>query len=665
MMWSLQKLGWCVFLGVTTVALASCNGEGAMGSANRDCVGDDCPSAPGCASEPCDAPHAGCAVDSDGDGFGEGCAQGPDCDDGDPVQTGKEVCDGRDNDCDGVVDNGTSTSCASCQRNCTSVRFGVGTERPFSVDGDHAIDVAQDDRGAVTLGQRTGSEGVIWIANSAEGTVSRFRTDAPHQETGRFLVGDSNDPAGPLPAARPRLTMDPSRTSVNLLGDVYVGNREWIAYAEDGSRRSRAPSPTMGSVVRISSRGARCPDTNGDGTITTSTDGRYLPWGQDDCVLWFTDLQPFGLTRIRSIAAQDIEGPTGDLQQFVWVGGYDSNLIAKLDGVTGEVLFVTESPVRPYGFAFDGSGNLWISTRASQEIGRVDTMRCVDEGSCSGAACTDDSCIKQRIAAPITPYGITVDFKQRVWIGGQNALRYDPSLPPASRWSQGYLSGSGPGGVGISVHGIAADAQGWIWGAQIARGVVRINADNPAQFATVGGTPGFGNKGIAIDGTGNVWSIAQDSALVITPGAGLNDATVETNVANTIVGAYTYSDMTGVQQRLVTRPRGTYQQVVERCTEGRWGDFRWVAETPDRTSIRFRIRTAASRDALGAARFIGLASTPPDAPPVSLSDALSEAGADDAPFLEIEATLLVNQLGAIASDTPRLVSFEVSSDGCP
>jgi formylglycine-generating enzyme required for sulfatase activity len=51
-------------------------------------------------------PGTGCR-DGDGDLYGEGCALGPDCDDSDgsvsPAAT--ERCDGRDNDCDGAIDD--------------------------------------------------------------------------------------------------------------------------------------------------------------------------------------------------------------------------------------------------------------------------------------------------------------------------------------------------------------------------------------------------------------------------------------------------------------------------------------------------------------------------------------------------------------------------------
>ncbi|MBD3415205.1 MAG: hypothetical protein GF421_12355 [Candidatus Aminicenantes bacterium] len=54
-------------------------------------------------------------IDNDGDGYGEGCAAGPDCDDTDPsVNPGaEEICgDGIDNNCDGQIDEGCGTLAA-------------------------------------------------------------------------------------------------------------------------------------------------------------------------------------------------------------------------------------------------------------------------------------------------------------------------------------------------------------------------------------------------------------------------------------------------------------------------------------------------------------------------------------------------------------------------
>jgi hypothetical protein len=63
------------------------------------------------------APVGGvCCIDGDGDGYGVGVGcRGADCDDNDPMRTGMstETCNGRDDDCDGMIDEGCTCTPAA------------------------------------------------------------------------------------------------------------------------------------------------------------------------------------------------------------------------------------------------------------------------------------------------------------------------------------------------------------------------------------------------------------------------------------------------------------------------------------------------------------------------------------------------------------------------
>ncbi len=83
----------------------------------RDCpvwsVSRPCP--PGLACDGGQCTEAVECIDRDGDGFGRGCEPGNDCDDGDINQRpgSTEICNGRDDDCDGRIDDAcTGQLCA-------------------------------------------------------------------------------------------------------------------------------------------------------------------------------------------------------------------------------------------------------------------------------------------------------------------------------------------------------------------------------------------------------------------------------------------------------------------------------------------------------------------------------------------------------------------------
>lgn len=188
----------------------------------------------------------------------------------------------------------------------------------------------------------------IWIANSPEGTVSKIDTMSG-QELGRYYTGPSNG------------SDDPSRTSVNLTGDVAVTNRS-------------------GSITKISAVEERCVDANGNGVIDTSTGMADIrPWGQDECVVWHVDLPSDG-GESNTAGPRPTAWDAGSEQDAcnvdddrLWVGWYDFDLVQghfyRLDGQDGSIIdevIVPDWPrgfdrYGPYGGAIDGAGNFWVS----------------------------------------------------------------------------------------------------------------------------------------------------------------------------------------------------------------------------------------------------------------------------------------------------------------
>jgi hypothetical protein len=512
-------------------------------------------------------------------------------------------------------------------------------ERGFSLGGERntssGVLVGPDGSITIEVDQFAAAGKFIWIANTGQGSLSKVDTTTL-AEVGRYYTGPNGQ------------GNDPSRTSVNSFGDIYVGNR------------------SAGSVTKILTAGADCPDTNNDGNRRSSTGADdLLPWGADDCVAWTRQLCQGCL--IRAVAAQESTA-SGRARSVVWVGGFNNNTVWKLDGESGEVLLTTQSPVRPYGFALDKAGNLWISGPnwgfdAEQTFfGRIDTNRCVDDASCNVAVCDGegqaDSCVKQRIQLDYQPYGITVDFKQRVWVGGSQVLRYDPSAPAGSRTARAGYAGF--------THGIAADDKGFIWGAVQGSGLYRVDAENPSSNVLVSGTEGTASKGVAVDLDGKVWSVnfiqGSANALVIEPGAGLNDGRVAGTVSN-FVTPYTYSDMTGSQLRFYWR------QVFEQCPRDKfvittWQKLYWDIETPERSSVSLRVRGANDRATLAQAPWIEVATIPNATSPFDLEPLLTAQRLQNADFIEVEAQLSLLREPDQVNQPPRIKALNVTKH-CP
>ncbi len=348
------------------------------------------------------------------------------------------------------------------------------------------------------MGGGGGMLSYIWIANSSQGTVSKINTQTMVEE-GRYVV-------------RPDGSGSPSRTSVSLSGDVGVASRN-------------------GGVTKIYGNVADCQESNGMPGIQTATDAAYLPWDQDECVAWHT---PLAYTSNRPMAWAQGEWNNSTCRydnEKLWtsgVGGGSPTQVLLLDGETGVIeqtinLAEVSSSIGLYGGAVDGNGNFW-GIENSVRLYRVDRGDFTYEVW----------------PGPGTGYGIAVDAQGRPWFcGGGVAHRFDPG-------PQTWQSMAG-GGIG----GCMTDGQGTLWHSRYSDAMLVGIDTETLQIVEQIQLPSYAH-GISIDFQGNVWAVgfASSVAYRVDPIA----QTIDT--FDQLVGAYTYSDMTGFALSSVGTPSG-------------------------------------------------------------------------------------------------------------
>ena len=360
----------------------------------------------------------------------------------------------------------------------------------------------------------------IWIANSSQGTVSKINTMTGIEE-GRY---DS------LPAAGG----NPSRTSVNLLGDVAVSNRD------------------PGGVTKIAASVDDCVDKNNNGMIETSTGPNdVLPWDQDECVLWHTPTptNSYGNGPRPTAWEGGKFGEGGDNcgvdpNPRLWIGFKANNsdgVFWRLDGETGALLDEVNfgywgSSYGPYGGAVNANGDLvatGLNTDPSIHID-ADTLVLTNLGN-PGSNCK---------------YGMALDQNGDLWVGhcfGEGVSFYSFQT---DQWT------TIPNAGGTRVNGVQADRNGNVWGAGSSPcRLVQIDVDSKQYINNNIPLPGGCSSpwGVSVDVEGYVWIVDMGSQNAYK----VHPDTYQTEITVTgLVGPYTYSDMTGAGLNLVVNPPG-------------------------------------------------------------------------------------------------------------
>ncbi|HLA08353.1 MAG TPA: hypothetical protein VJ022_12970, partial [Anaerolineales bacterium] len=213
----------------------------------------------------------------------------------------------------------------------------------------------------------------INVAASGRGTVVRSNT-----ETGEIVGEYRTAPDG--------YGLNPSRTTVDLFGNVWIANRDEVGEIDGVPHGSAVKIGLIVGGTRVDETGSpnsdggylappfgynTCVDRDGDGLIRTSkglsdildwpditdgpggTDG-LVQDAEDECILIYQRLPDAEQARHVSV----------DADNNVWVGGYPFvyRMFYKLDGATGAILDSFDARdygCGGYGGLVDGNGILW------------------------------------------------------------------------------------------------------------------------------------------------------------------------------------------------------------------------------------------------------------------------------------------------------------------
>jgi len=410
-----------------------------------------------------------------------------------------EICNGRDDDCDGSFDEGFDP------RTCTTWT----TDADF--DHGNLNNVVHSVPDQLQLDDRTRPFNFIWVAVSTKGTTVKINTD-----TGQILGEYRTAPEGQ--------PTDPSRTTVDLNGNVWNTNRAGHSVVHIGLLENN-----------------QCVDRNGNGVIDTSaglndirrwrnaggidSDGG-VDTAEDECILHYVLVRAWGTRHVAVTKDND-----------VWVSGYGSTNTGAfdlIDGDTGAIVRSEGVGYGGYGGLIDGNGVIWSAGR--NHLLRWDTSKPLSgPNGQNWRVYFHDS------------YGLCIDSQGNVWnttLEQNGILKFAPDGTFIAKYSHGYQY----------AQGCVVDRNDDVWVAHVLWGSPTVgHIKNNGRFVGYVGVSS-GPTGVAVDAAGKIWSTNYNTgnASRIDPNAGPIGADgvtrvglVDYNTPSLGGNLYNYSDMTG------------------------------------------------------------------------------------------------------------------------
>ena len=466
----------------------------------------------------------------------------------------------------------------------------TAASRTYTVDADFdegvmsGVNHDAPNSNQLQLSESTTTEPFMYVAHTDNGILLKMDTSTGRQ-VARYRTQRTADCTIAGCNASPDFTWYPSRTAVDLNGDVWVANRAF---------------GNQGTITKIANNRGDCIDRNGNGTIETSSDAdndgavEIIPTEffeqNDECII--KSIPVAGIDHL--LRALAIDGD-GDL----WVGTYQHGPAAyEIDGVTGALKRTIPLSTSAYGFVV--RGNFLYHASLGQAVERIDLTPGADLSGPPGRV----------VIAGFPNYGIAVASNGITWFGDYNGgVRRCSFDAPAGCSHHG----------GDQHYGIGVDGDDDVWAAGPFTN--RVEKYSPAGVL-LGHSVTGGNiqpYGVAIGHDGNPWIAGWRGVARLDKGAthGAPGAGVSLYSTAYIPGQpagvnspfnYTYSDFTGFQARNVTVKQGTWTVVHDGGTAGTpWGKVTWNQEpqgsTPAGTLIKAEVRSADNPGDLGALAF--------------------------------------------------------------
>jgi streptogramin lyase len=397
----------------------------------------------------------------------------------------------------------------------------------------------------------------IWVPNSNEGTVSKVDTRTG-RELGRYRTG-------------PQSGANPSRTTVDLKGNCWVGNRQTATAVKIGLLENGQYNDRNGNGIIETSQ-----DLNGDGDITGP---ELLPWGQDECVLFEVALLPGqektyvpgtpGVPYGNDYWNPGTRGFAVDPKDNVWVGTYATKKFYYIDGKTGQILKTIDVGSvnhTSYGATMSTDGIVWSAGSDKRHVLKLNP--------------TDGSFTTININHHV--YGIAPDKNNHLFVSGwqETKLSRINMTNNTVEWTvQGIYES----------RGVAVTDDGDVWVANSGPGTVARWSNNGVLKTTipVGNQP----TGVAVDAAGKVWVVNVGDEYIHR----IDPETDSVDLSKRLLGAthYGYSDMTGIIARSATTRIGFWSVIHNaKLINTPWGVVSWHSLEPEGTSIKVRVRSS-------------------------------------------------------------------------